>query len=256
MAVLGDGTNEEREDLQEPLNFTPEQLRKVILYQTEMSPPCTKIKTMLTYFRIPFEVREGKHPTSDYKKIPVLELNDRQINDSHVIMKNLTEILIGVPMTPEEVSWERRITYEFQPAFEVELLGNRRDFAKLWSRATDFIGGWQTSVIGSVTPILYEVYGFLFKQRYPEMQLPSSSFGKDFRAELGDRLFFHGDQPGPIDLSLYGTYSYFTDCTSADRFLSSSGLEEWHERMAEYGDSVLAPSAMPEVHIMRTRITP
>jgi len=228
--VLGDGTNEEGESVA-PLTMKLDEVEDIVLYQQEFSPPCVKLRTMFKYYNLPFRIVNGRHPTSDYKKIPVLVINDRQINDSHVIVKTVVPWFTGRPMTEQEMQWENRITYEFQPAFEVELLGNERDVATIWTRATNFIGGWQRGVIGFLSPILKVVVEALFKSRYPNMTLPSSNFGLEFRRALGDRPFFHGEKPGPVDLSLYGTYAAFNGCSATARFLQASRLEEWHERM-------------------------
>jgi hypothetical protein len=233
-AVLPDGTNEENEDLAQPLNMSRQDVRTVVLYQQPLSPPCVKIKTILSYYRVPFRTVAGRHPTSDYKKIPVLMVNKRQINDSHIIVKNLIHLLGGEPMTSDELAWERKITYNFQPAIEVELFSNEYDVARLWNRTSTFYGGWQRVVIGLLTPILGAFVGFLFRSRYPEMQLPSSTFGKSFREALKDKTFFHGDSPGPIDLCLYGTYREFTDCIVVSQFLEDSGLQDWHSEMSRW----------------------
>lgn len=246
-AVLADGSNEEGEAVA-PITFGLDEVEDIVLYQQEFSPPCVKLRTMFKYYNLPFRVVNGRHPTSDYKKIPVLEINNRQINDSHVIVKTVVPWFTGRPMTEKEMMWEKRITYEFQPAFEVELLGNERDVAMIWTRATNFIGGWQRGIIGILSPILKVVVEALFKSRYPEMELPSSKFGLEFRRALGEQAFFHGEQPGPVDLSLYGTYAAFNGCSATARFLQASKLEEWHGRMEALN---VADVEQPKVYAMR-----
>ncbi|CAE7471819.1 ptges2 [Symbiodinium natans] len=240
--VLPDGTNEEGEDVA-PIDIALEDLKDVVLFQSDYSPPCVKLRTIFRYYKLPFRTFNAKHPTSDYQKIPVLVMNDRQINDSHIIMRRIIPWLTGKEMTDEEVMWEKRITYEFQPAFEVELVGNDRDLALLWTRATGYIGGWQRGLLGVLSPLLKFAVEALFRSRYSDMELPSSKFGASFRAALKDQPFFHGEKPGPIDLSLYGTYAAFAECKTAARFLQDSGLEEWHDRMTELQiDSVKKPT--------------
>ena len=100
---------------------------------------------------------------------------------------------------------------EFQPAFEVELVGNDRDLARLeckfleeqcflqfkvaalrllWTRATGYIGGWQrgasllsavqisenaaAGLLGILSPLLKFAVEALFRSRYSNMELPSS----------------------------------------------------------------------------------
>ncbi|CAE8610867.1 unnamed protein product [Polarella glacialis] len=238
-AALEDGTNAEDEDLAQPLPFSSvTELDRVLLYQQELSPPCAKIRTLLDYYRVPYRTIKGKHPTSEYKRIPVLVIKGKartlyQINDSHIIVKNIAPLLTGEELSPDEVAWERKITFGFQPAIEVELLSNEFDAAKIFARTFDYMAGWQRVLIGALAPVLGGVVGALFKSKYPEYQGPSWSVGKEFRSELGSRPFFHGDQPGPVDLSFYGTYSPFLDCRSTLQFLQNSDLEAWNSRMVE-----------------------
>lgn len=236
VAVLPDGTNEEGEELPMPLDFARGDLKDVVLYGQEMSPPCVKIRTLLNYYSVPFKEVKGRHPTSDYKKIPVLEMNGRQINDSHIILKNLAPLLSGEPLTPEQSAWERTITFEFQPAIEVELFGDGADIARFAS-----LDGWKRTLAEFLAPLLGAVVGQLFKSRYPGYELPSSRYGVEFRKALAGRPFFHGEAPGPVDLSLYGTYASLskTGCNTSAKFLEESGLNEWHQRMVEAVDGVV-----------------
>jgi len=237
--ALPDGTNDEGEDLKEPLILTLSELKDVKMYGQDGSPPCAKLKTMLDYYNVPFEMIKGRHPTSDYKRIPVLELNGRQINDSHIIVKNLVPVLTGEPISAAAAEWERRITFEFQPSIEVELFGNGGDLAL-------FIGleGFAAIAIKLLAPVLGLLINQVFKSRYGEFP-PSVAWGKDFLAALDGQPFYHGDAPGPVDLSLYGTYAALQakGCKTTEDFLVGSGLKAWHERMAAACESKTAVAA-------------
>eukprot|EP00913_Durusdinium_trenchii_P010737 g10073.t1 len=215
LRVLPDGTNEEGEAVK-PIDFKLDE--DIILYQQDLSPPCVKLRTMFKYYNLPFRAVNGRHPTSDYKKIPVLVINDRQINDSHVIVKTVVPWFTGRPMTEEEMYWEKRITYD---------TGRKRIY-----RATDYIGGWQRGIIGLVVPLLKIVVDHS-KPKSSELAPKGTTFGQSFRAALGERPFFGGEKPGPVDLSLFGTYVAFDGCSAVARFLQGSDLEDWHQRMME-----------------------
>jgi len=226
-AALPDGTNDEGEDLTEPLRMRLEDVRDVKLYGNEFSPPYQKIATMLRYYGVSFELVKGRHPTSDYKKIPVLELNGRQVNDSHIIVKNIAEVLTAKALTAKQLEWERRITFEFQPSIEVELFSDGADFAKVAG-----FNDWRSVLLRLVSPLIGLLVGQVFRSRYGDFPAPPD-WGKSFLDACGGQPFFHGDAPGIVDLSLFGTYASIASkdsrCTAA--FLDGSGLRPWHERM-------------------------
>lgn len=237
--VLPDGTNEEGEDLKEPLTLKREELRDVVLYGNEFSPPCQKIITLLSYYEVPFNMVKGRHPTSDYKKIPVLELNGQQVNDSHVIVNNLVPVLTGEPLAGPQKEWERRVTFEFQPSLEVELFGDGSDLALAAG-----LQGFPKVLAGLFAPLLGAFIGQVFRSRYGDFP-PTKTWGVEFREAFGGRPFFHGDAPGPIDLSVYGTYSDFArkGCRTSKAFLEGSGLEAWHEKMRELVEPKIASAS-------------
>ena len=88
--------NKEKEDLAEPLpDWTKEDLKEVSLHGGNLSPPCAKIVSILHHHNIQFKLVKGAPKKSTYKKVPVIILNDRQINDSFIIIKNLAKIVDG-----------------------------------------------------------------------------------------------------------------------------------------------------------------
>merc|ERR1712190_299456 len=99
----------------------------VVLYGMRISPPACKIRFMLNYYGVPFESKYGKKPDSDYKKIPVLDIGDRQINDSYIIVKNLAPILQGRELTDQEELVEKKLTSEIMIALERECASSVRD---------------------------------------------------------------------------------------------------------------------------------
>ena len=99
--------NKEKEDLIEPLPYwNKNDLKEVILYGSVSSPPCTKIMSILTYHSIQYKLISSLKKDSEYKKVPVLMLNGRQINDSFIIVRNLAKIVDGRELTYEEVIFE------------------------------------------------------------------------------------------------------------------------------------------------------
>merc|ERR1711957_1000774 len=73
----------------------------------------------------------------------------------------------------------------------------------------------------------------LIQGRFPSVP-PSSSVGEEFVAAMQGREFFGGAEPGPIDLSYFGTLAVFENlrCPIFDKHVQSvQGLREWWDRM-------------------------
>ncbi|KAL3733289.1 hypothetical protein ACJRO7_022764 [Eucalyptus globulus] len=69
----------------------------VVLYQYEACPFCNKVKAFLDYYKIPYKVVEvnpinkKEIKWSDYKKVPILMVDGKQMNDSSAIIDQLFE---------------------------------------------------------------------------------------------------------------------------------------------------------------------
>ena len=100
----------------EPLPaWTKEDLKTVVLHSNPISPPACKIRAILQYHKVPFTNIKGAKKDSEYKKVPVIILNDRQINDSYIIVKSLAPILYGAPLSAEDLAFEEHMAYKFLP---------------------------------------------------------------------------------------------------------------------------------------------
>merc|ERR1711934_266721 len=89
--MLADGSNPEGVDPEPALGWkNKDDLQNVSFYGVAASPPCCKIRVYLHHGKIPFTFEVGTNkPGSDYKKMPVLQVGNRQVNDSWIILKNL-----------------------------------------------------------------------------------------------------------------------------------------------------------------------
>lgn len=233
MSFVG-GTNAEGEELQTPLprEWDLETLKgmQLTLYQSKISPPCCKIRCILGYYRVPFQVVEGKKPGSEYTKIPVLDIGDRQINDSFVIVKSLAPILQGRPLTDDELEVERQVTFGLMIAAEKEVAGSFKDLCSCAS----LLGGTLGCFLRSCACVLC---CFLPRKIGAGKELLAiQSYGDILREQLGAGSFLGGgEKPSVLDLSVYGVLEPFHQASSscmAD-LLGPTGapLRSWHDRM-------------------------
>lgn len=231
---LPDGTNDEKEDVSPPLNYTSkEDLKNVVLHGAHASPPCIKIRLLLKYYGVNFTTTTKKAGGS-YKKVPVLKINDRQINDSYIIFKNLIPILSGEVFAEE---WQNKITYELQPSIEAESFGDTKgDMHKFATKGAGYPGCIVCCIAGSMGPKIAR------KIREKNPGLPRSvEVGKQFLAAIGDKAFFGGEKPGQVDIAYYGTLLGFVHCgcTASSTHLEDAGLQQWWSQMAQHMPDVM-----------------
>jgi hypothetical protein len=67
---------------------------------------------------------------SEYKKVPVLTVNGYQINDSAIIIKTLTPIIYGRPLSQVEQAQVDETTTKTMLAFEVLMFQSDKDIQK------------------------------------------------------------------------------------------------------------------------------
>ena len=198
-------------DLVEPLpEWTKDDLKEVILHNNYMSPACCKIRAILTYNKVPFTTIKGKKKDSAYKKIPVLMLNGRQINDSFIIVKNLAPVLYGNPLTPEELDFEERMTYGLLPSMLSQTFDNGWETRKLVSKFSGKCGACCFTVCCCNCCCMRSKFS---KNLLKKEKLESNNtdpYIAMIEARLSENAFLQGPEIGILDLSLYGVTQAFS----------------------------------------------
>lgn len=133
-----DGTNYEGVDPSPSLNWkSVEDLKTVVVHGPKFSHGTSKIRCFLMHSGIPFQ--HATNPKEDpqgcklkyfYRKVPIVDVDGRQVNDSGVIMKYLAPA-VGMTFHPE---WEERIVYELDTALRFmfrHLIGPKRQLPRL-----------------------------------------------------------------------------------------------------------------------------
>jgi len=225
-------SNQEKQDLPEPLPaewVSPANLGEVTLYQSVVSPPCCKLRTIFKHYGVQFKTVDGKKPDSDYKKIPVVVIHDRQINDSFIVVKSLARILDGNDLSPELLAIEEMTTFGLMMALEADVVGSCNDLRKCGS----LIGGGIGCVLTSLSCILCCIGPRTFRKKHPEMK-SLEAYRDEYAKALGNKQYFHGPKPGIVDVSLVGVLAPFVRAGNRafPKFVGTSGpVFEWYERM-------------------------
>ena len=202
----------------------------VKLYGFAVSPPCCKIKTILKNYGVNYTYIDGKKPDSDYKKVPVLMIGDKQINDSAIIVRILTKVLTGAEMSEEELELEKMNTSGLMMAMEASVMDNAADLRKCGR----VIGGCMGCVLihiscfGPCCGISKNI-----RTKFPEME-SIANYRTIYAKKLENKQFFHGESAGMIDWSIFGLISPFStaQCGSFKEFVSEDAvINAWYARM-------------------------
>eukprot|EP00408_Alexandrium_pacificum_P040634 CAMPEP_0171254060 /NCGR_PEP_ID=MMETSP0790-20130122/52029_1 /TAXON_ID=2925 /ORGANISM="Alexandrium catenella, Strain OF101" /LENGTH=245 /DNA_ID=CAMNT_0011721915 /DNA_START=78 /DNA_END=815 /DNA_ORIENTATION=+ len=233
--------NEEGEDLSEPLppEWTLHDLQgmQVTLYGMQMSPPCCKLRLLLAFYRVPFASMSGKRPTGEYKKVPALDIGNRQLNDSFIIVKSLAPVLQGRPLTSDEVELERNMTFGLMVALEKDVAGNSGDLRSCGCT----MGGGMGCALWTLSCCLARVgpsrFGAGVSQFLGKPVGSISEYGQMLRERLGSRDYLAGSEAGVVDASVFGMLSPFdvAECCCVAALLGPRGdpLHSWYTRMKE-----------------------
>lgn len=167
---------------------------------------------------------------SDYKKIPVILIAGKQINDSEIIATILAKILDGAEYTKFEREIEKLTTTELMIACEVFVMESMSELQGCGCA----MGGCLGSALCCFACCI-SCFGVStgLRAKYPNLR-SVSVIAKDYADHLGEKKYFHGDTCGVVDCSIFGTLSPFqkSKSTTFHDFLSIDRLREWHERMA------------------------
>lgn len=239
--MLKDGSNPEGVDPVPPLEWKGKaDFKDVVLHGMYISPPCCKIMAYLVKYDIPFKCTDGGNkPGSAYTKMPVLDVNGRQVNDSYIILKNMIPALTGKPINQE---WEKICSYQLAMSIEDSLTPPE---AAKWLSATNGLYGMMGLPSCLLKCCLAKVIlDNMIKpglkkncdnptEQMPWKILPLMEIGQKLKKDIGIQKFFDGNVPGNVDISFYGICFpfYFKEVAPVRDMISECGLQDWWDRM-------------------------
>ncbi|KAE9105727.1 hypothetical protein PF005_g15477 [Phytophthora fragariae] len=238
-------------------------LPNVVLYQYEPCPYCCKVKAVLDYLNIPYEVVEvnplSKKETkafTDYRKVPVVRINDEVVVDSSAIISRLRE-LVPAPegshqqdeeALQEEEQWRQwvdkkliiltppniyRTVPEALQAFDYCLTEGK--FTPMERRMSKYTGAVIMYLIAKRSKKKYGIED--------ERQSLYSALGSWVEAIGDKRPFLGGDEPNMADLSVFGVLRAMHGLDTYNDMMRETNIEPWFTRMtAKVGSSLRTAS--------------
>lgn len=228
--MLPDGSNPEGVDPVPALGWSSkDDFKDVIVHGSAGSWPTCKILSLLIYCDIPFTLTGKPKKTSDYKKMPVLDVAGRQVNDSGIIMKYLVPAL-GLD-SDEYQEWNRKISFCLDPTIRRHL--SPQDAARVASTFLGIpsccgccVGGLISRMINGAGEKMRALdKGFTFGD---EIEI-----AKEFKTHMGKNDYFAGQEIGAVDISFYGEIAglIYAKCEMSDNMIDVAGLQDWLIRM-------------------------
>ena len=181
------------------------------------------------YYGVEYKAINGKKEDSDYKKIPVVVTNGVQINDSFIIVKSFARILCGLDLTPELLEVEQMTTSGLMIALEVAVAGSCTELNKCASKMDCCF----CMILSSCSCLICCMAPGYIRDKHPALQ-NLEFYKSSYTVALGDKKYFHGENPGIVDISICGVLAPFihADNEFVREFLGANGkLKEWYDRI-------------------------
>ena len=148
-------------------------------------------------------------------------------------------LLTGKELTKEQIALENRNNIAgLLGALEKESISSFSGISCAVRTLTSRWNSYSYALLKPVVPyaaaLLVAPLGKLLAMRMPHgKDGPSLEHGRVYREALGANPFFHGEELGPLDLSLYGTFACFLEVLGAPaavEVLDTCDLRSWYER--------------------------
>ena len=228
---------------------------EIILYQYKICPFCNGLKAFMDYFNLPYRCVEV-NPTSkeeiktwspDYKKVPIVTIDGRQVNDSLTIIDDLVQMLVknGTITASESERFTgdsaKKWTDWSGKTLAVLLFPNiTRNFSESWQAFAyvndvphfDTKAKLMNRYLGPVA--MWAAQGKI-KKKYNIDDEREELYNalKVWTDEIGEAEFHGGTKPALADLYAFGTIRALDGLDTHTDILADDGpLKSWYESMA------------------------
>ncbi|GAA0171221.1 reductase [Lithospermum erythrorhizon] len=229
--------------------------KEVVLYQYEACPFCNKVKAFLDYYDIPYNVVEVNPMSkkeikwSDYKKVPILMVDGKQMVDSSAIIDELSEkIHPGVSAgslkeDDEEKKWRGWVDNHLVHILSPNIYRNPTEALESFEYITkhgnfSFTERLTAKYAGAVA--MYFVSKNL-KKKYNITDERASLYeaAETWVDALDGRDFLGGATPNLADLAVFGVLRPIRYLRSGKDMVEHTRIGDWYTRME---DAVGVPS--------------
>jgi hypothetical protein len=187
----------------------------VVLHGMKVSPPVCKVRAILRFYNVAFtEVHVMKKENSEYKKVPVLDVGSKQINDSFVICRILATVLEQKEPSEREVEIDRTTTTGLMIALEVSVMESSTAIQQCAPVMTD--NCCLQGLVWTLAPCIPCLnLSSRLRQRFPDLK-SLAAYGAQYAAWLGDQPFFKV-------IDVFGPCSFVSiDCLEVSHVFSLS----------------------------------
>ena len=228
-------------------------MEAVTLYQFELCPFCHKVKAALEVKGIPFTKVEVNPMTRKElpeleenvrRKVPVLEIDGKQIADSTNILSYLESR--DATLTPEPPGDEKSAMVEswvdddLAQVLPAVIYGKWRDAAraaKVIARSSNFGFVQNALVRGGGSMIMHQVAKKIMKRRGGGDPHESLAAEMDkFEEWLGEQDFVCGDEPSVGDVATHGCLTCIQDFPAFKDIMKRPRVQAWFDRVQKLRD--------------------
>ncbi|XP_004291342.1 PREDICTED: prostaglandin E synthase 2-like [Fragaria vesca subsp. vesca] len=216
----------------------------VVLYQYEACPFCNKVRAFLDYKKIPYKVMEVNPMSkkeikwSDYKKVPILKVDDEQMVDSSDIIDKLSQRINpenNVVDNEEEKKWRHWVDNHLVHVLSPNIYRTPSEALESFDYITSH-GNF------SLSERLVAKYGGAAAMYFVSKKLKKRHNITDARAALygaaetwvdalKGRQFLGGSTPNLADLAVFGVLRPIRHLKSGKEMVENTRIGEWYSRM-------------------------
>ena len=223
----------------------------MVLYQYEPCPYCCKVKAVLDYLKLPYDVVEVNPLTkketkavTEYAKVPVVTINDEVVVDSSAIITRLWDLVEPAKRSQledreppeEEVQWCQWVDqklivltppniYRTMPealqAFDYCLTAG--NFTSMERHLSKYVGAMAMYLIAKRSKKKYDI---------DDERLALYAALNSWVDAVGDKCpFLGGDEPNKADLSVFGVLRAMYGLDAYNDVMRETKIEPWFRRM-------------------------
>lgn len=219
----------------------------IILYQYQSCPFCCKVRALLNFIKLPYEIVEVTPPKNkelsftDHKKVPVLkdvdaEGNEKVIVESATIIEYINEHYAKLPVTDEDKKWtdwvDQTLVHYLPPLIYPDFKTSRRNFKTILQSGQ--LGWLKRTLVGFGGSLVMPRVARKMKEKHGIVNVEAEfldAIDHWVNKGLKNRAFYGGEQPSFVDCSVFGVLSSGHQLGVVKRAMHhSKGFALWYNK--------------------------